>query len=91
MDIKELSGKSLNDLRIIAESIGITDVQSLKKHELIARITGDNAQDNESTEAPASPKVKTRPRKQTTAFSGDVENITARCMPVYSAPGLMRI
>jgi len=73
MDLKELSGKSLNDLRIIAESIGITDVQALKKHELISRITGENAPKEESTEAPASPKSKTRPRKQTTATSEDVE------------------
>jgi len=73
MDLKELSGKSLNDLRIIAESIGITDVQSLKKHELIARITGDDAQNEEPTAAPVSPKAKTRTRKHTTTNSEDVE------------------
>jgi transcription termination factor Rho len=64
MDINELSGKSLNDLRVIAASLGVPNAQTLKKTELITALTGN------ATDAPPSPentvpaeRNKTRPRK----------------------------
>jgi transcription termination factor Rho len=64
MDINELSGKSLNDLRVIAASLGVPNAQTLKKTELISALTGN------ATDAPSSPentvpaeRNKTRPRK----------------------------
>jgi transcription termination factor Rho len=66
MDIKELSGKSLNDLRVIAETFGIPNAQTLKKAELISALSGKS----EDTPTPAAPeetapveRSKTRPRK----------------------------
>ena len=64
MDTNELSGKSLNDLRAIAASLGVPNAQTLKKPELISALNGN------ATDAPASPentipaeRNKTRPRK----------------------------
>ncbi len=64
MDTKELSGKSLNDLRVIAATLGVPNAQTLKKTELISALA-DNV-----SEAPSSPentipaeRSKTRPRK----------------------------
>ena len=64
MDTNELSGKSLNDLRVIAATLGVPNAQTLKKTELISALTGD------VSEAPPSPentipaeRSKTRPRK----------------------------
>ena len=66
MDIKELSGKSLNDLRVIAETFGVPNAQTLKKAELISALSGKS----EDTPAPTAPeetapieRSKTRPRK----------------------------
>lgn len=66
MDIKELSGKSLNDLRVIAETFGVPNAQTLKKAELISALTGEQA----NTPTPTAPegtapveRSKTRPRK----------------------------
>ena len=42
MDIKELSGKSLNDLRVIAETFGVPNAQTLKKAELISALSGQS-------------------------------------------------
>ncbi|MCF8268413.1 MAG: transcription termination factor Rho [Crocinitomicaceae bacterium] len=64
MDTNELSGKSLNDLRVIAATLGVPNAQTLKKTELISALTGN------VSEAPSSPentipaeRSKTRPRK----------------------------
>ncbi|MEY3048352.1 MAG: hypothetical protein RL365_390 [Bacteroidota bacterium] len=67
MDIKELSGKSLNDLRVIAETFGVPNAQTLKKSELISALSGQS----EDKPAPSAleetipiERSKTRPRKQ---------------------------
>lgn len=64
MDTNELLGKSLNDLRVIAATLGVPNAQTLKKTELISALTGN------VSEAPSSPentipaeRSKTRPRK----------------------------
>jgi transcription termination factor Rho len=64
MDTNELSGKNLNDLRVIAATLGVPNAQTLKKTELISALTGD------FSVAPSSPentipaeRSKTRPRK----------------------------
>ena len=44
MDKKDLESKKLSDLREIAKSIGIDNVENLKKPELIAVITGSSAE-----------------------------------------------
>lgn len=66
MDIKELSGKSLNDLRVIAETFGVPNAQTLKKAELISALSGESSQPPAPT-APEQPEAversKTRPRK----------------------------
>lgn len=71
MDTNELAGKSLNDLKIIATAIGIADVDSLKKNELIKAITGsadpnpseENAVDNQ----PNMEKPTSRPKRSRNA------------------------
>ena len=58
MDKKTLESKSISELKVIASSIGLSDTESLKKAELIAKIIGDNpdeknadlfSKENEST------------------------------------------
>ena len=49
MDRKTLDSKKISDLRVIAQSIGIVNTETLKKPELINLITGQN---DVSTEAP---------------------------------------
>ena len=51
MDTNDLAGKSLNDLRIIATSIGIADANALKKNELIKAITGAGDTPNEEKQS----------------------------------------
>jgi len=66
MDIKELSGKSLNDLRVIAETFGVPNAQTLKKAELISALTGNSENAPASTapeETAPAERSKTRPRK----------------------------
>ncbi|MFM7596660.1 MAG: Rho termination factor N-terminal domain-containing protein, partial [Flavobacteriales bacterium] len=66
MDIKELSGKSLNDLRVIAETLGIPNAQTLKKAELISALTGGSSEapsPSTSEESAPTERSKTRPRK----------------------------
>lgn len=55
MDIKELEGKKLPDLREIAKAMGIKKIESFKKAELIEAIAkGDNpSSDTDSGETPA--------------------------------------
>ena len=69
MDIKELSGKSLNDLRVIAETFGVPNASTLKKAELIKALSSESADtvdeptstDPDATEP--TERSKTRPRK----------------------------
>ncbi len=65
MDKAELEGKSLSDLREIANAIGVPGALTLKKNELIAAISGETVS-NGSSEESASPDTKRRgrPRKQ---------------------------
>jgi transcription termination factor Rho len=66
MDIKQLSGKSLNDLRVIAETFGVPNAQTLKKAELISALTGNSENAPASTapeETAPAERSKTRPRK----------------------------
>ena len=59
MDKKALEDKKLSDLREIAKTIGIENADSLKKPELIAKITGESTETSETVE-----KVrKGRPKK----------------------------
>lgn len=59
MDKKALEDKKLSDLREIAKTIGIENADSLKKPELIAKITGESIETSETVE-----KVrKGRPKK----------------------------
>ena len=57
MDKKELEGKKLSDLRVIATTIGIDQAESLKKAELIERIIGSTPSDSGEAES-----KKRRPR-----------------------------
>ena len=45
MDKKTLESKSISELKVIASSIGLSDTESLKKAELIAKIIGDNTEE----------------------------------------------
>lgn len=63
MDKKALEDKKLSDLREIAKTIGIENAETLKKPELIAKITGDSAEPAETVEKAR----KGRPRKATEA------------------------
>ncbi|MEY4603146.1 MAG: hypothetical protein RIT43_438 [Bacteroidota bacterium] len=60
MDKKELEGKSLSDLREIANVIGIPNALNLKKEELIVAISGDSDGHAGSEEK----KRRGRPKKQ---------------------------
>jgi transcription termination factor Rho len=50
MDKKALSEKKLADLKVIAQTIGLTNFENLKKDELILLITGEPANEVKSTE-----------------------------------------
>jgi transcription termination factor Rho len=58
MDKKELEGKKLSDLRVIAESIGIENAASLKKLDLIKLIAGDQKDVEEKGEMGSDSKGK---------------------------------
>ena len=63
MDRKTLEGKKISDLRTIAETIGLTNTENLKKHELVALISGD---------APA--EIKTVESKESTENEAEITN-----------------
>ncbi len=67
MDIKELEGKKLPDLREIAKAMGINKVESFKKAELIDAITkGDNSPAKETSSSESgSDEPPTGKRKRT--------------------------
>jgi transcription termination factor Rho len=68
MDIKELEGKKLPDLREIAKAIGIKKVESLKKAELIEAITASSA---ESKKPESSETASTEKRKRIRVVKDD--------------------
>ncbi|RCL76650.1 MAG: transcription termination factor Rho [Flavobacteriales bacterium] len=48
MDKKTLESKSISDLKVIASSLGLSNIESLKKAELISKILGDESEDKTS-------------------------------------------
>jgi transcription termination factor Rho len=65
MDKAELEGKSLSDLREIANVIGVSGAMTLKKNELIAAIAGESVSNGTSEDAIVTDtKRRGRPRKQ---------------------------
>ena len=64
MDKAELEGKSLSDLREIANVIGVPSALTLKKNELIAAISGETSSNNTADETNTDDtKRRGRPRK----------------------------
>ena len=48
MDKKTLESKSISDLKVIASSLGLSNIESLKKSELISKILGDESEEKTS-------------------------------------------
>ena len=48
MDKKTLESKSISDLKVIASSLGLSNIESLKKAELISKILGDEPEEKTS-------------------------------------------
>ena len=73
MDIKELESKKLSDLRVIAQTLGIENAESLKKSEIINQLNQLNKQD-ETSESKIESDTKTikRGRKPVVKTSEEV-------------------
>ena len=72
MDKKTLESKSISDLKVIASSLGLSNIESLKKSELISKILGDESEEKTSdlsSKSDESSKEKdsnnVQPRKRT--------------------------
>lgn len=72
MDKKTLESKSISDLKVIASSLGLSNIESLKKAELISKILGDEPEEKTSdlsSKSDESSKEKdsnnVQPRKRT--------------------------
>lgn len=65
MDKAELESKKLSDLREIAKTIGIENIDALKKADLIAKITSETA-------APETPSSTERPKRKRTVADAKV-------------------
>ena len=72
MDKKTLESKSISELKVIASSIGLSDIESLKKAELIGKIIGDKTEEksadlfSKEIESSSEKEDKTeQPRKRT--------------------------
>ena len=61
MDIKDLEGKKLSDLRVIAIAAGIEKAETLKKSEIIGQLSNLSG----GNEAPTTDKVKPTPKAKT--------------------------
>ncbi|MFM7472406.1 MAG: Rho termination factor N-terminal domain-containing protein, partial [Crocinitomicaceae bacterium] len=78
MDKKALAEKKLSDLKVIAQTIGLTNFENLKKDELISLITGEPVNEVKSTEPTNSVQTSSdnvkgkRPRKPA---KEEVENV----------------
>jgi transcription termination factor Rho len=72
MDKKALEDKKLSDLREIAKTLGIENAETLKKPELIAKITGEGDESTQSSDIAR----KSRPRKATDAKETSTEQPT---------------
>jgi len=77
MDIKELESKKLSDLRVIAQTLGIENAESLKKSEIINQLNQLNKQD-ETSESKIESENKTikRGRKPVVKTSEEVSLFT---------------
>ena len=75
MDIKELEGKKLSDLREIAKSVGIDKPESFKKAELISAIAG-GSETKEAKETPTPSNDDKAKRKRTRVEKTDVEQVS---------------
>jgi transcription termination factor Rho len=62
MNKEELESKKLSDLRVIAKTFGIEDADTLKKADLVARITGSESSD--SNAAPTESTTDTREKRK---------------------------
>ena len=78
MDKKTLESKSISDLKVIASSLGLSNIESLKKAELISKILGDEPEEKTSdlsSNSDESSKEKdsnnVQPRKRTRKRSRD--------------------
>ncbi len=67
MDKAELESKKLSDLREIAKTIGIENIDALKKADLIAKITSGT-----ETAAPETPSSTERPKRKRTVAEAKV-------------------
>ena len=72
MDKKTLESKSISDLKVFASSLGLSNIESLKKAELISKILGDESEEKTSdlsSKSDESSKEKdsnnVQPRKRT--------------------------
>src|SRR5690606_18248919 len=84
MNINELNAKLVSELREIAKLIGISDVEKLRKHELVTKIveTGEEEARNAASEAETAEEdtagaVSERPRKRTRTVK-TVEPVSVR-------------
>jgi transcription termination factor Rho len=67
MNKEELESKKLSDLRVIAKTFGIEDADTLKKADLVARITGSESSESNTVTAESSADTREkRKRKQIT-------------------------
>jgi transcription termination factor Rho len=71
MDKKELEGKKLSDLRIIAQTVGLPNAENLKKNEIIDLLTGSSSE--ESAAPAAAPERAKRKRVEKTEESAQPE------------------
>ncbi|MBP3943934.1 transcription termination factor Rho [Sphingobacteriaceae bacterium WQ 2009] len=80
MDINELNGKLVSELREIAKLIGIADAEKLRKHELIEKIvkTGEDQDESSASTADTEDDASSQaPRKRTRSVKGP-EPVTLR-------------
>ena len=77
MDIKDLEGKKLSDLRVIATAAGITNTETLKKADIIdaiKKITSESITDNTMKISTPPLSEKTIPSKKSSIKIEQKEN-----------------
>ena len=74
MNKEELAGKKISELRIIASAVGIENLESLKKPELINLIAGEEDSDvSVNDESPSTSKINSKKEQQKDLFSEKTE------------------
>jgi transcription termination factor Rho len=58
MDRKTLESKKISDLRTIAQTLGLENIESLKKLEIINKIMGEDAKSNPKVDVTSEEKIK---------------------------------